>query len=137
MWIQQINHPTLREKVERALPLLTEDFVDLGLFLLSKEFEATLKSYLITAHAKGKLSITPGGKSPDRLSLAEMISCIRSNGIVTDDAVLSYLRQSRNDRAHGTMPSLAERKVFLNNVQHIAGLYIDYIKLFDDLTHNL
>ncbi len=135
--VEEINDIPLRKKVERALPLLNEEFVDLGLFLLSKEFEATLKSYLVASYNKGYLKNTPGGKSPDKLSLSEMVSCIKSNGIVTDDAALSYLRQSRNDRAHGTMPTQDERKVLMNNVQHLAEMYIDYIKWFDDLRQKL
>ncbi len=66
-----------------------------------------------------------------------MIACLRSNSIVTDDAALSYLRQIRNDRAHGGTPTLAERRLLMNNVQHLAGLYIDYIKFFDDLIRTL
>jgi len=135
--VEQINNIPLRKKVERTLPLLNEEFVDLGLFLLSKEFEATLKSYLGASYTKGQLKNTPGGKSPDKLSLSDMVSCVKNNGITTDDAALSYLRQSRNDRAHGTMPTQDELKVLMNNVQHLAGMYIDYIKWFDDLRQRL
>ena len=31
---------------------------------------------------------------------------------------------------------LNKRQLLMKNVQYIAGLYIDYIKLLDDLTHN-
>ena len=66
-----------------------------------------------------------------------MIDCAKDNGIITDHATFHYLRQARNDRAHGTMPSSAERKVLMKHVQYIAGLYIDYIKILDDLSQSL
>ncbi len=134
---QDIANITLKENVRGALLDLNEETVDIGLFRLGREFETTLKNYLMTAYAKGELKNTPGNKSPDQLKLVEMISCLKSNGIVTDDAALSYLRQQRNDRAHGGTPTLAERRVLMNNVQHLASLYIDYIKLLDDLFHSL
>lgn len=135
--IQSITDSTLREKVERALPFLTEENVDIGLFLLSKEFEATLKSYLAKASAKGKLQTLPPGKGPEKWTLNGMVDCAKDNGIITDHATFHYLRQARNDRAHGTMPSLAERELLMKHVQYIAGLYIDYIKLLDDLSQKL
>jgi hypothetical protein len=104
---------------------------------LGREFETTLKAFLIVAYGKGKLVNTPGGKSPDQLKLVEMIACLKNNGIVTDDATLSYLRQARNDRAHGSTPTLAERRLLMNNAQHLASLYIDYIKFFSDLVQAL
>lgn len=137
--VATIMNPTLRANIERALLDLTEESVDIGLFLLGREFETTLKAYLVAAYAKGKLKSVPGNKIPgkDRLALNEMISCLKINDIVTDDAVLSYLRQTRNDRAHGSTPNLAERQLLMKNVQLLAGLYIDYIKWLDDLTHSL
>ena len=135
--VQNITDTTLREKVERALPFLTEENVDIGLFLLSKEFEVTLKTYLINASMTGKLSVLPQGKTPDKWNLHGMVECAKDNGIITDYATFHYLRQARNERAHGTMPSLAERQLLMKSIQHIAGLYIDYIKLLDDLTQNL
>ncbi len=137
--VATITNPTLRASIERALLDLTEESVDIGLFLLGREFETTLKVYLVAAYAKGKLKSVPGNRIPgkDRLSLNEMISCLKINDIVTDDAVLSYLRQTRNDRAHGSTPSLVERQLQMKNIQLLAGLYIDYIKWLDDLTHSL
>ena len=70
-------------------------------------------------------------------SLTAAILCLRDNNIVNDQAVLQYLRQERNNRAHGTMPTLAERKVLMNSIQFTAGMYIDYCKLFDEMTVSL
>jgi len=126
----------LRQKIARTLPFLNEENVDIGLFLLSKEFEASIKTYLLTANAKGKIQI-PVKEPPDRWKLAQMIDWVRNNGIITDYAVLNYLRQTRNDRAHGEMPSLTEKRILMMGVQYLADLYIDYIKLLDDLTSSL
>ena len=43
----------------------------------------------------------------------------------------------RNDRAHGGTPSFAEKRLLMINIQYLANLYIDYIKLFDDFTRSL
>ncbi len=134
--VEQIATFDLRQKVVRTLPFLNEENVDIGLFLLSKEFEVTLKTYLLVAHAKGKLQI-PVKDPPDRWKLEQMIEWVRKNDIITDHAVLNYLRQTRNDRAHGGTPSLAEKHALMLGVQYLVDLYIDYIKLFDDLTRNL
>ena len=134
--VHNITTYSLRQSVARTLPFLNEENVDIGLFLLSKEFEATLKAYLLTANAKGKLQI-PVKDPPDKWKLAQMIDWVRNNDIITNPAVLNYLRQTRNDRAHGAMLSLAERHVHMMTVQYLAGLYIDYIKLFDDLSYRL
>ncbi len=130
---QNIANVTLRDNVRSTLFDLTEERVDIGLFRLGREFETTLKTYLIAAYAKGVVKSTPGSLKPDKLKLVDMIKCLKDNGIVTDDAALSYLRQQRNDRAHSGTPSLAERRILMNNVQHLASLYIDYITLLDDL----
>jgi hypothetical protein len=100
---------------------------------LGKEFEATLKAYLVVGISKGKI-ISKLASDPDKWKLVNMVDCLRENSIVNDQAVLQYLRQERNNRAHGTMPTLAERKVLLNSVQFTAGMYIDYCKLFDEMT---
>ncbi|MDQ2885660.1 MAG: hypothetical protein M3Y39_06195 [Chloroflexota bacterium] len=134
---QNITNVILREDVQKALSNLTEENVDVGLFQLGRQFESTLKTFLVAAYAKQKLAKTPGNISPDQLKLFEMIKCLKDNGFVTDDAALSYLRQQRNDRAHGSTPNLAERRVLMNNVHYLASLYIDYIKLLDDLFQNL
>jgi hypothetical protein len=123
--------------VQSAISDLDVERVDIGLFRLGREFETTLKAYLMAAYKKGKLISTPGNKNPDQLKLVEMITCLKNNDIVTDEAALSYLRQQRNDRAHGSTPTLEERRILMNNVQQLASLYIDYIKLFDDLLQKI
>lgn len=96
--IQNIANATLRHKVERTIPFLTEENIDIGLFLLSKEFEATLKAYLIDATNKGKLSTFPANSpNPDKWNLNSMVDYAKNTGFITDHAVFHYLRQTRND----------------------------------------
>jgi hypothetical protein len=134
--VRDLATAELRQKIERTLPFLTEDHVDIGLFLLSKEFEATLKGYLKAAHARGALRVAPS-KPVDDLRLNDMVILAKENGVITDLSVLNYLRQERNSRAHGTMPNLAERRAAMMNVRNLAGLYIDYIKVLDDAHNDL
>src|SRR2546426_451051 len=62
----------LRQSVVRALTMLNENEVDLGLFSLSRDFENTLKAYFIAASAKGIFQI-PVKDPPERWKLAHMI----------------------------------------------------------------
>lgn len=125
--VENIQTSDLKQKVGRALTFLNESDVDISLFLLSKEFEATLKQYLLTAYSKGHFRHLSSGNP----SLDQMINFIEKEGIVTDKAILHFLRQKRNDRAHGTMPSIEERRVMMKYAETTAGMYIDYIKLRD------
>lgn len=131
---EQIRTTTLRSNVIRSLTFLTEADVDVALFLLSKEFEATLQRYVELAIQVGTL---PPLGPRERLKLDGMISKIKNANILTDDAVLSFLRQSRNDRAHGAMPSQEERKIMMSQIGVTAGMYIDYIQFFDGLAFDL
>jgi DNA-directed RNA polymerase delta subunit len=126
----------LKQSVLRAITMLNETEVDLGLFSLSRDFENTLKAYLIAADANGKFQI-PTKEPSDKWRLANMIDWARKDGIITDSAALNYLRHERNNRAHGGMPPLTERQNMMKSIQYPAGLYIGYIKLLDDLTQNL
>lgn len=132
----QIATPELRTRVERAIPYLTADEIDLGLFLLSKEFEATLKDYVEAAVSVGRLPSVLGLDS-SKWKLAGMVDLVAKEGLINDKSVLHLLREERNKSAHGSMPSLAERQVLMNNAPYLAALYIDYIALFDNLRRSL
>lgn len=130
--VDDIVSPDLREKVARALSFLNTNDVDVALFLLSKEFEATLQKYLTLAASQGQLQLPP-----NRLSLSVMIDFVGKEGIITDKAILHFLREKRNDRAHGSMPNLDDRQMMMKHAEVTAGWYIDYIKFFDDRSHQL
>jgi len=131
--VEAITTTTIKAKAGRALTFLNENDVDISLFLLSKEFEATLLNYLDLANSKGKLR----NPMPSGINLDGMISLVKREGLISDQAVLHFLRQKRNDRSHGTMPSIEERRMMIKYSDITAGMYIDYIKFFDDLFHSL
>ncbi len=79
----------LKQSVIRAISILNETEVDLGLFSLSRDFENALKAYLIAAGANGKFQI-PTKESPDKWKLAHMIDWVIKDRIITDHAVLNY-----------------------------------------------
>ncbi|MBK7920008.1 MAG: hypothetical protein IPJ94_27880 [Chloroflexi bacterium] len=87
--VEEIQTIELRQKVGRALTFLNEADVDISLFLLSKEFEATLEGYLVTGQTKSQFLDLPAS----RLNLDGMINYIKSKNIITDQAVLHFLRQ--------------------------------------------
>lgn len=122
-----------RSKVKEALKYITVEDIDLALFLLGKEFEDTLKQYLLTAHNAGELP----DLQTDRLNLNNMINVVEKARIVTDKSVLHYLREKRNERAHGTRPSLQEREILMEHAATTASMYVDYIRYFDDKMRHL
>jgi hypothetical protein len=124
----QIQNRKLREDVLRALSFLNENDVDVGLFLLGKEFEGALRRFMLRASETGQITSPVSPSS----TLDQLIKTVEKERIVTDKSDLNFLRQSRNDRAHGPMPSEEERKQLMAKRDLTAGLYIDYIKFFDD-----
>lgn len=124
---KQIANNNLIKEIERALSLINLDTVDLGLFQLGKIFEATLKNYLSTEMSYGNYVIA----SNELGKLYSMITCVKKNGIITDESVLQVLRVERNGRAHGASPNKDERKALLANSKFLVNLYLDYIFLFE------
>ncbi|HEU5011900.1 MAG TPA: hypothetical protein VFT66_05085, partial [Roseiflexaceae bacterium] len=103
-----------------------------------REFEVIIKKSLVRASGKGKITLnTALGKDPTKWKLANMVDCAKDNGLITDLGVANLLRQERNNRAHGSRPSLAERRALVNASQYIAGMYIDYIILFEEFFNSL
>lgn len=133
--VNGITTEALRDEVKRALPLLTEEQVDMGLFALGRAFEHTLKRCLIAGircGACGAVTDPALRGTPTRWKLAQMVEWAKSLGIVTDAAAGHYLRYERNERAHGVPPSLQERRALMASLGSLARMYIHYISLLDD-----
>jgi hypothetical protein len=126
--LAEINSYAVRENIQRALAYFSETDIDVGLFLLSKEFEAVLRTFIVSGHRDGSITAIPSSPLA-KLRLAELITIAERNGLITDAAAVSYLRQERNERAHGSMPSAEERRALMKGAGVLAGLYIDYIAL--------
>jgi hypothetical protein len=125
--VESIVDAHRKSEALRAVSKLTIDDVDIGLFLLGRLFETTLKNYLEQVEKSGTIPVTPNNYS----KLNNMIQWVKSNRIVTDESILHVLRTERNNRAHDAPPSLEERKIMLRNSAFIARSYLDYIVFFE------
>lgn len=129
--VEEINDKNIRAEIQRAIQNLTLDNVDIGLFLLGRQFEVVIKRALIKGSQKGIISLGAGlNVEPSRWKLVQMVDSAKQCGLISDLGVANLLRQERNERAHGEPPSLEEREALMNSIQYLAGLYIDYIILF-------
>lgn len=121
--IMQITEEPLRSNISRAVELLNNNTVDIGLFELGKIFENELKIFIQQAQKKGTIQIS----TKDTSQLANMIDCVAREGIITRKHDLTFLRQERNERAHGKIPTYEERKDLMKYAPFLGGLYLDYI----------
>lgn len=126
--LEQISDRTLKEQLGRAIKNLNVDNVDLGLFHLGKIFENELKAFLVEAQRKEKYNIS----SRDLARLVSMIDCVERNGIVRQKHHLTLLREHRNERAHGEIPDIEERKRLMQHAPFLGDLYIKYISFFNE-----
>jgi hypothetical protein len=131
--IAKISDPAVAVEARRGVEKLTVEDVDLGLFLLGKLFENTLKGFMQLAETLGAYAILPSNYS----KLQNMIDWTKSQQIIKDSAALHLLRQQRNDRAHGQALSPEERQIMFNSAGWIASIYLDYILLFSEKRQEL
>jgi hypothetical protein len=131
--IENVQDNTLKENLVRATKNFNLDNIDMGLFQLGKIFENEVKAFLTEAREKGRYTIS--GKDLARLAL--MIDCVERNGIIKQKHHLTLLREHRNERAHGEIPDLVERKRLMQHAPFLGDLYIKYILFFSDQRKNL
>ena len=118
----------LLNRLKRAINKLNIDEVDLGLFELGRIFENELKDYLVAAKQDSVIQV----HRKDLEKLVHMIDCVVRENVVSKGYYLHILREERNERAHGKIPNLDERKVILNKAHYIAELYIQNIIFFNE-----
>lgn len=121
------------EEAERAIAKLNDAEVDIGLFMLGRLFESSLKNFLRAAKDSGNFEISDGNLA----KLNNMIQWIEKEGIVSDGPTLAFLRTMRNDRAHGDPPTLEERNRLLESAPWGANLYLLHILLFEQKKKDL
>jgi hypothetical protein len=131
--ISYIHNPNRKNEAVRAISRLTIDEVDVGLFLLGRLFETTLRDYVKKVERLNVLPVEPGNYR----NLNNMIAWVKTNQIIIDESVLHILRTVRNDRAHGAPPSAEERTIMLQNSDFIARSYLDYIVFFERKFYDL
>jgi hypothetical protein len=115
--------PNKATQASRALENLNVHNVDIGLFMLGRLFEDTLRDYMVFAEKVRAYPVSPNNYS----KLNNMIDWVKSQNIISDSSALHFLRQERNARAHNSPPSLGERQVLLNSATWVASMYLDYI----------
>jgi hypothetical protein len=126
--IAKLADDKVAEQAREAVEKLTVEEVDIGLFLLGRLFEGTLRAFMKAAEETGAYQVKAGNYD----KLANMIEWTKSQSIISDPAALHVLRQARNDRAHEQAPSPAERQIMLNSAGWMAGMYLDYIHFFSE-----
>ena len=124
--LSQVADEYLRENITRAVGLLNVNTVDVGLFQLGKIFENELKMFLIVAQQEGTFLVVKN----DLARLVNMIDCVVREGIIEKKTQLTFLREERNERAHGAIPQTHEREALMRYAPFLAGLYIDHIIIF-------
>ena len=124
--IAQTGDVLLQHELQRAVNMLTIENVDLGLFQLGKLFEVELKKFIEEARHKKTHTVT----KDDLSRLVAMIDWVERNKITNKKHLLTLLREQRNERAHGQIPDLEERKRLMQHTPFLADLYIEYITFF-------
>jgi len=117
----------LLNRLKRAVSKLNIDEVDLGLFELGRIFENELKDYLVVAKQYAVIQVY----QKDLEKLVHMIDCVVRENVVSKGYYLHILREERNERAHGKIPNLDERKTILTKAHYVAELYIQNIIFFN------
>lgn len=131
--VEQLADNTLKSNLYRAIKNLDVENVDIGLFYLGKIFETELKAFLLEARNRKAFTVT----DKDLEKLVSMIDCIERNGFIKEKHVLTFLRQERNERAHGEIPSLSERQRLMEQAPSIAELFVNYIIMLNKKRHEL
>ena len=114
--------------LQRPLSKLTVEEIDIALFEFGVLFENKLREFLQAAKNGGQLNIS----AKDMSRLVDMVNCAVREGVVTKGHHLNTLREERNKRAHGNIPSLQERQVLFNKAHYVADLFVEYISFFHE-----
>lgn len=133
--IKSIKNISWRIECERAVEKLNPDDVDIGLFMLGRQFDVSMKELIYAAKAKGNPPVPEG--SIEKGNLNGRIEWAIKSGIFSDRATVHLLRTERNERAHGHGPSASERSAIMKSAPFLAGLYIDYIIIVETYMKNL
>ena len=124
--ITNLGNVDWRAECERAVAKLGLDEVDIGLFMLGRQFDEAMSKLLEEARDREGMEVTDGHLK----SLNNRIEWACRHEVFTDKATLNLLRVERNERGHKA-PTIAEREAIMKFAPFLAGLYIDYLILID------
>ncbi|MEO6784941.1 MAG: sigma factor-like helix-turn-helix DNA-binding protein [Chthoniobacteraceae bacterium] len=115
-----------RLECERGTKMLTVDDVDMGLFILGRQFDQSMRHLLEGARDHGGMTVTDHHLK----SLGNRINWAADQKIFSDPTILNLLKSERNARGHEPA-TLAERKALLKFAPFWAELYIDYLLIIE------
>ncbi len=124
--LNAICDPSWKAECERGVAKLTIDDVDIGLFILGRQFDHALRHLLETARDYAGMAV-----SDDHLkSLGKRIVWAVNHKVFHDEATLNLLKNERNARGHEPSP-VEERRAIMKFAPFLAGLYLDYLIIIE------
>lgn len=132
--LNKLRDPATRAEAERAIRKLTLDDVDLGLFMLGRLFEASMREF-IRSVAASRLSKHPV-EYEDTKDLRSMVDWMLRNGFFKDARAADQLRRHRNERAHGAA-NLQERLLLVRNANETVNRFLAHIVIIDEMSARL
>jgi hypothetical protein len=120
--LTELRNNIWQSECERAIAKLNVDEVDLGLFLLGRQFDHAMRYLLETARDHAGAAVLDGHLA----RLQSRIDWAVNKGVFRDKATLTLLKIERNEHGHEP-PTLEERRAIMKFAPYLAGLYIDYL----------
>lgn len=115
-----------RAECDRATARLTVEDVDIGLFLLGRQFDQAMRHLLETARDHAGMVVTK-----DQIkSVGTRIVWAVGHKVFHDEATLNLLKNERNARGHEPAP-IEERRAIMKFAPFLAGLYLDYLLIIE------
>jgi len=124
--IDNLGNADWRAECKKAIAKLNVNEVDIGLFMLGRQFDQALREMLESARDSGGFAVSEGHLS----RVQNRIDWALHHGIFRDKATLNLLRIERNERGHEP-PTAGERRAILKFAPFLAELYIDYLALIE------
>lgn len=115
-----------RAECERATAKLTLDDVDIGLFILGRQFDHAMRQLLEAARDHAGMPVT----EKQIFSVGSRIAWAVSHKVFHDEATLNLLKHERNARGHEPAP-IEERRAIMKFAPFLAGLYLDYLVIIE------
>lgn len=125
--LTQLRNPVWKAECERAVAKLTLEEVDLGLFILGRQFDQSLRQMLECARDNGGMIVLDGHLK----TISSRIDWALGKDVFRDKATLNLLRVERNERGHEP-PTADEQRAILKFAPFLATLYIDYLVMIEN-----
>lgn len=125
--VERITILDWQSECHRGVERLTLEDVDIGLFILGRQFDAAMEQLLVAARNSGQFTVTEGQIK----TLNNRIEWALRHEVLTDRTNLNLLRVERNERGHKP-PALEERRSMMKFAPYLAELYLDYLLLIQE-----